>query len=749
MTLNGLVRLFAGVMWLFGITAYADEASFMGLGDLPGGIVGSTAYAVSADGTTVVGTSSSVLSGFGYEAFRWTKATGMVGLGDLPGGFHSSNATGVSGDGTIVVGSGTIGTMPQRSVATRWTASEGLVSLGTLPGGDSSGALGVSADGGTIVGSSSKAGFQVEAFRWTSAGGMQGIGDLPLGPFRSEAYAVSSDGSVVVGYGSGIFGAQAFHWTQGQGMTALLPGAAGARIGRPNALSADGSVVVSGGTLGVPGPGTQGFRVADGQAVSLGGIFGSYPAAISADGSRVVGTRWAGDQNAAFIWDEAHGMRNLQDVLVNDFGMDLSGWNLGIASGISADGRTIVGGGSGPRGGEAWLAFVPSFPASKPWSIDSNGNWSTAGNWTAGTPNSAGAEATFGGVITQPRTVTIDVPVTIGRIDFENINVYTVAGTSALTFDASGEARINVRSGSHTISAPVTLLDHAVITVTPEASNLAITGAITAAGRYLLKEGAGTLTLNNVRALALSVRGGAVEIAPNGTVAGTSAISELTIAGIPDSWTARLDLTNNDAVLHSSAANKSANLARLYNQLKHGFNNGDWRGLGISSTAAATNANADTGLTLVDNALLGYSDFSGQPVTADSILLKYTYYGDIDQNGQVDADDLTVFASNFGRTSGATQVDGDIDFNGAVNADDLTVFANNFNKGVGNPLVAAGVQAVPEPRTWALAVCALVAVVLLTVRHHPAAAGGAMFDNQNANAKNLSSPPRSPGWSDV
>ncbi|HZO05052.1 MAG TPA: VCBS repeat-containing protein, partial [Solirubrobacterales bacterium] len=35
--------------------------------------------------------------------------------------------------------------------------------------------------------------------------------------------------------------------------------------------------------------------------------------------------------------------------------------------------------------------------------------------------------------------------------------------------------------------------------------------------------------------------------------------------------------------------------------------------------------------------------------------------GDIDGNGTVDADDLTVFANNFGRRSGATQVDGDID----------------------------------------------------------------------------------------
>jgi len=186
----------------------------------------------------------------------------------------------------------------------------------------------------------------------------------------------------------------------------------------------------------------------------------------------------------------------------------------------------------------------------------------------------------------------------------------------------------------------------------------------------------------------------------------------LTLAGAPDAWTVKLDLTNNDAIVRSSAANKAADFARLYNQIKQGFNAGDWAGNGITSTTAATNANADKGLSVVDNALLGYGDFSGQPVTADSILLKYTYYGDIDMNGQVDADDLTVFASNFGRTSGATQVDGDIDFNGAVNADDLTVFANNFNKGVGNPLAAASVQAVPEPHTIALMAIGLATVII-------------------------------------
>jgi hypothetical protein len=187
---------------------------------------------------------------------------------------------------------------------------------------------------------------------------------------------------------------------------------------------------------------------------------------------------------------------------------------------------------------------------------------------------------------------------------------------------------------------------------------------------------------------------------------GTSrlAVSEvLDIPGNPGAATATWDMTDADLIAVSTAATKTADFNAIYSDLKQGFNQGDWKGLGITSSTAAANTNADTGVTLVDNALLGLTDFGGQPVDANSLLLKYTYYGDIDQNGQVDADDLTVFAGNFGRTSGATQVDGDIDFNGTVDADDLTIFANNFNKGVGSPLGAASVQAVPEPTSLVLA----------------------------------------------
>jgi hypothetical protein len=60
-------------------------------------------------------------------------------------------------------------------------------------------------------------------------------------------------------------------------------------------------------------------------------------------------------------------MQNLKDVLVNDFGLDLTGWQLIDATGISDDGLSIVGYGQNPSGnGEAWIARLdpasPSIP---------------------------------------------------------------------------------------------------------------------------------------------------------------------------------------------------------------------------------------------------------------------------------------------------------------------------------------------------------------------------------------------------
>jgi len=351
-TLLGFVFIsFAG-------TSLATTASFQGLGDLAGGDFESVADGVSADGSTVVGNSKSTS---GTEAFLWTLASGMVGLGDLAGGSFYSVAFNVSADGSTVVGQSFSASGPE---AFCWTSASGMVGLGGCA------AYGVSADGSTIVG---EGGFAsgMEAFRWTSASGMIGLGDLPGGIVSSRAFDVSADGSTVVGVGhSGWYypsgSGEAFCWTPATGMVGLgrLPG--GSLVSYALGISADGSTVV--GSSG-SGSGYEAFRwTSDGGMVGLGdlpgGSFSSSASDVSADGSIVVGRSESALGDEAFIWDNANGIKSLRDVLVNDYGLDLTGWTLSYAKGISDDGLTIAGYGINPNGyTEAWIATIPE-PAS-------------------------------------------------------------------------------------------------------------------------------------------------------------------------------------------------------------------------------------------------------------------------------------------------------------------------------------------------------------------------------------------------
>jgi probable HAF family extracellular repeat protein len=192
--------------------------------------------------------------------------------------------------------------------------------LGDLPGGVfNSSAYGVSADGTVVAGyGESSSGF--EAFRWTPSLGMVGLGDLPGGGFSSAAYAITPDGTVIAGRSQSAFGFEAMRWTQTDGMQGLgdLPG----------------------------------------------GTFEAAAYGMSASGNMIVGYGSTSLGREAFVWDPANGMRNLKQVLVDEFGLNLTGWQLSSANAISDDGTTIVGTGTNPIGrGEAWRAVIPE-PAS-------------------------------------------------------------------------------------------------------------------------------------------------------------------------------------------------------------------------------------------------------------------------------------------------------------------------------------------------------------------------------------------------
>jgi len=216
--------------------------------------------------------------------------------------------------------------------------------LGDLPGGIfNSQAYGVSANGSVVVGRGNSAnGF--EASRWTQETGMVGVGNSPI---MRYAWGVSADGSVVVGEGYNFIanGPEALRWTQQTGIVRLGDLSGGSFDSRAWGTSADGSVVVGVGNS------------ANGLGDLSGGDFYSFAYGVSGDGSVVVGYSSSANGNEAFIWNSTQGMRSLKEVLTNDYGLNLTGWTLTGADGISADGLTVVGRGINPSGNsEAWIA---------------------------------------------------------------------------------------------------------------------------------------------------------------------------------------------------------------------------------------------------------------------------------------------------------------------------------------------------------------------------------------------------------
>jgi probable HAF family extracellular repeat protein len=334
--------------------------SFQGLGDLSGGNFYSKAYAVSADGKVVVGESHSAL-GEPFEAFRWENGA-LSGLGDLPGDWFYSRAYAVSNDGSVVVGVSISASLTARE-AFRWENGV-MTALGALPPlFFTSRAHDVSADGSVIVGESYST-TDIEAFRWTQEEGMVGLGALEpsYGRYDSTAYGVSADGSVIVGASDSPRNPQdeAFRWTKEEGMVGLgyLVPVSDFTFSTATAVSADGSVIVGYSTSSFPSTGYEPFRWENGVMTGPGVRGRAW--AVSADGSVIVGDDDGWPQAMAIIWDSKRGLRDLKGVLVNECGLDLTGWTLTAARGVSADGLTIVGYGINPDGfTEGWIATIP------------------------------------------------------------------------------------------------------------------------------------------------------------------------------------------------------------------------------------------------------------------------------------------------------------------------------------------------------------------------------------------------------
>lgn len=322
------------------------------LGTLPGGL-DSTAFAISRDGNWVVGSSGTALESGGY---RWGAGVGMQQIAPPPG-LSGVGPLGVSANGGAVAGAVFVDGVGVRGF--RWTGA-GLTTLGSLVANGGSSGNAISDDGMVVVGRADTSDSQ-RAFRWTEASGMEDLGVLP-GTGTSGAMGTNADGSVVAGFSAGFSQTKAFRWTAAGGMQdlgSLVAG--GSAMGM--AMSSDGDAIAGHAWMQ---DGNRAFRwTAGGGMENLGTASGwsySMGTCISGDGLAVAG--YGGGEfsggDRAFYWTESLGMVDL-NVYLASVGVDMSGWTLHFAHGLSADGSAITGFGEFEGSIRAWrVSGVPA-----------------------------------------------------------------------------------------------------------------------------------------------------------------------------------------------------------------------------------------------------------------------------------------------------------------------------------------------------------------------------------------------------
>ncbi|MDX1962897.1 MAG: DNRLRE domain-containing protein [Pirellulales bacterium] len=275
-------------------------------------------------------------------------------------------------------------------------------------------------------------------------------------------------------------------------------------------------------------------------------------------------------------------------------------------------------------------------------------------------------------------------------------------------------------AGGVTLSANITDIDSGSLTIAA-AAGVTVDGTVSIAKNVNLVDtdplplvdtrdvtitvGSG-LTVNGLRGDALSLLGNAsrLTIRENGLANGLLVLNSLAMSG-----ESLIDLNDNDLVLNYDplGTNPTGDItAFIDNYYSFGL---IATGSGVPVIGSTTVDNSGGGriIIAVDNANSQFGDV-GNPfydltlgnstfgTGFNQTIIRFTYPGDYNLDGQVDGADYTVVDSFLGSTtpglSGGWTL-GDGDFDGLVTPADYLPIDSNFGSGVGNPLAAGDVIA--------------------------------------------------------
>ncbi len=329
--------------------------------------------------------------------------------------------------------------------------------------------------------------------------------------------------------------------------------------------------------------------------------------------------------------------------------------------------------------------------------------------------------------------------VLVASVVFTNNGGYNWGGTLQLTGAAGSNTTINGGAGSVTVSGPAAISISPTVSLTlagdpdPVTDSLNPTkhvsfvnngqlqisggnktlGAVSGAGT-LTQSGPGTTTLAGPYTATgpVAITAGKLAFASTTASRQTSGVV-VKMQSLTMGSTQVLDMTNHDLIIGNTS------YAAVQSQIQAAF--GAVSGPAITtSTSNVLGTGTDNTLPIpIDPAAFGLTSWDNVSITEpNSIIVKYTLFGDSTLDGTVNGDDFSVIAGNFGKTSPgisnilASWLMGDVTLDGFVNGDDFSVVAGNFGKGpLGTldtpdaPAVVSsggGSSNVPEPTSLAL-----------------------------------------------
>ena len=215
------------------------------------------------------------------------------------------------------------------------------------------------------------------------------------------------------------------------------------------------------------------------------------------------------------------------------------------------------------------------------------------------------------------------------------------------------------------------------------------------------------LEVNRFQGNSLSLRGGTVKLTP-----GSSMPSTLANITAPSG---NLDLSDNKLVITNGSIGtwNGSNYTGVLGQIKSGRNAGAWNGAGII-TSQSLAVSQTTTLAVAKAADVNKTTFGGISISANDVLVMYTYTGDANLDGKINADDYFAIDSHYNKPSVPSYIAGDFNYDGKINGDDYALIDNAFASQT-ITYGPSGVTSVPEPST--LAALALTTLALRRRRH--------------------------------